>query len=113
MHQPEPLLENYKCQIPWDFAIQTEKEIKHQGPDIVVIDNERRECKIIITPKHQHEGTRRNQQISGLEIKGTKLWNVKVTVISIVVGALETISEEPSKDHWNTQLKVAYRKQQG
>ena len=51
--------------------------------------------------------------MSGLEIKGTKLWNVKVTVISIAVGALETISEEPSKDHWNTQLKVAYRKQQG
>lgn len=86
---------------------------KTPRPDIVVIDNERRECKIIITPKHQHEGTRRNQQISGLEIKGTKLWNVKATVISIVVGALETISEEPSKNHWNTQLKVAYRKQQG
>ena len=42
-HQPEPVLENDKCKILWDFAIQTDTEIEHQRPDIVVIDNEKRE----------------------------------------------------------------------
>ena len=45
--QPEPVLENDKCKILWGFAIQTDKEIEQRRPDIVVIDKETRECKII------------------------------------------------------------------
>ena len=30
-----------------EFAVQTYKEIEHRRPDIVVIDKEKRECKII------------------------------------------------------------------
>ena len=33
--QPEPVLENDKCKILWDFAIQTDKEIEHRRPDSV------------------------------------------------------------------------------
>ena len=29
-HQPEPVLENDKCKILWDFAIQTDKETEHR-----------------------------------------------------------------------------------
>ena len=46
-HQPEPVVENDKYEILWDFAIQTDKEIGHRRPDIVVIGKEKRECKII------------------------------------------------------------------
>ena len=28
-HQPEPVLENDKCKILWDFAAQIDKEIEH------------------------------------------------------------------------------------
>ena len=44
-HQPEPKLENDKCKILWGFAIQTDREMEHKRPDIVVI--EKSECKII------------------------------------------------------------------
>ena len=46
-HQPDPVLENDKCNIVWDFAIQTDKDIEHQRPDTVVTDKQKRECKII------------------------------------------------------------------
>ena len=46
-HQPEPVLQNNKCKILWEFAIQTDKEIEHQSPDILAIDKEIIECKII------------------------------------------------------------------
>ena len=42
-HQPEPVLENDKCKILLDFAIQTDNEIEQRRPDIVVIDKEKRE----------------------------------------------------------------------
>ena len=38
---------NEKCKIFWDFGIQTDKEIEHRRLDILVIDKEKRECKII------------------------------------------------------------------
>ena len=46
-HQPEPVLENDKCKILWDFAIQRDKEMEHRRPDVIVSDKEKRECKII------------------------------------------------------------------
>ena len=46
-HQPELVLENDKCKILWDFAVETDKEIEHWRPDIVVTDKEKREFKII------------------------------------------------------------------
>ena len=38
-HQLEPVLENEKCKILWDFAIQVDQEKEHRRPDIVVITN--------------------------------------------------------------------------
>ena len=41
--------------------------------------------------KYQSEGTRKHQD---LRVQVQKLWDVKATVIPIVVGALGTVSEE-------------------
>ena len=41
------MLENDKCKILWDFAIQRDKEMEHRRPDVIVSDKEKRECKII------------------------------------------------------------------
>ena len=38
----QPVLENNKCKIRWDFAIQADKEIEHRRQYIVVIDKENR-----------------------------------------------------------------------
>ena len=38
------MLENGKWKILWDFAIQTDKEIEHKSPDLVVIDKKKRKC---------------------------------------------------------------------
>ena len=89
-------MENDKCKILWDFAIQTDKEIEHRRKDIAVIDKEKREWKIvdIWRSKHQSEGAKKNHQIPGLRLQNQKLWDVKATVIPIAVGALGTVSEE-------------------
>ena len=44
--------------------------------------------------KHQSEETRKNRQIPDLRLQVHKLWDVKATVIPIIVGALGTVSEE-------------------
>ena len=44
--------------------------------------------------KLQSERTRKNHQIQDLRLQVQKLWDVKVTVLPVGVGALEIISEE-------------------
>ena len=99
---PEPLLENDTCKVLLDFAIETDKEKEHRRPDIVVTDKEKRECKIIdiTVPGDQNikaKELEKNHQIPGLtntRLQVQKLWDVKATLIPIVVGALGTVSEE-------------------
>ena len=97
--QPEPVLENDKCKILWDFAIQTDKEMEHQRADIVVIDKGKRECKLInkAVPGDQKIKVKELEKITkyqSLRLQVQKFWNAKATVIPILVRALLTVSEE-------------------
>ena len=56
--------------------------------------------------KHQSEGTRKNHQIPGLEIRGVELQNVKGTNISIVVGVLGTVMEKLENHLKTTEIPI-------
>ena len=93
------MLENEKCKILWDFAIQTDEEIEHRRPDIVVIDKEKREFKIIdiAVLGDQNIKVKELEKITkyqDLRLQGQKMWDVKSTVTPIVAGAFGTVSEE-------------------
>ena len=93
------MLENEKCKILWDFAIQTDEEIEQRRPDIVVIDKEKREFKIIdiAVLGDQNIKVKELEKITkyqDLRLQGQKMWDVKSTVTPIVVGAFGTVSEE-------------------
>ena len=84
------------------------KEIEHQRPDIVVIDKEKRECKIIdlAVPGDQNIKVKELEKITkyqDLRLQVQKLWDLKATVIPIVVGAFGTVSEEP-ENHLKTMV---------
>ena len=94
------MLENDKCKILWDFTIQIDMEIVHQRPDIVATDKENNKCRIIIDiaiPGDQNIKEKELEKINqdqDFRLKVQKLWNVKATVIPVVVGALGTVIEE-------------------
>ena len=44
--------------------------------------------------KHHSEGTRKNHLYQDLRLQVQKLWDVKATIIPIVVRAMGTVSEE-------------------
>ena len=108
-HKPDLVLENGECKILWDFAIQTDKEIEHKSPDLVVIDKKKRKCKIIdiAVPGDQNIKVKELEIITkyqDLRLQLQELWDVKATVIPIVVGALGIVSEE-----LENHLKKFYR----
>lgn len=92
-------MENDKCKILWDFTIQTDHIIQARRPDIVVIDKQARTCQLIdvACPADRKVIEKEEEKIEkyrDLAREVAKLWNVKVKIIPVVIGALGTIPKD-------------------
>ena len=94
MHNPAPVLENDSHKLLWDFNIQTDHLIQARRPDLIIINKEikKRICKIVdfaVPADHRinlKESEKKDKYLDlARELK--KLWNMKVTIVPIVVGA--------------------------
>ena len=47
MHNPDPVLENDTYKLLWDFDIRTDHQISARRPDLIIINNKKRICKIV------------------------------------------------------------------
>ena len=98
MHNPAPVLENDSYKLLWDFNIQTDHLITAIRPDLIIIIKKKRICKIIdFTVPADHrinlkESEKKDKYLNlARELK--KPWNMKVTIVPIVIGALGTITK--------------------
>ena len=74
MHNPASVLENDMHKLLWDFDIQTNHVISARRPDFIVIK-------------------KKKLQNWGLAKELKKLWNMKVIVIPIMIGAFGTVTK--------------------
>ena len=98
MHNPESVLENEMHKLLWDFETQTDHLILARRPDLVIIKKKERTYKIVdfaVSVDHRiklKESEKRDKYMDlARELK--KLWNIKVTIIPIVMGALGTVTK--------------------
>ena len=103
MHNPASVLENDTHKLLWDFNIQTDHLIPAKRPDLIIIDKKKRICKIVdfaVPADHRINLKKSEKKDKYLdhtkELK--KLWNMKVTIVPIVIGALCTITKGLLKD---------------
>ena len=96
IHNPAAVLENDLHKLLWDFNIQTDHLIPARRPDLIIINKRKRICKIVdfdVTGEHRlnlKESEKKDKYLElARELK--KLLNMKVTIVSIVIGALGTI----------------------
>ena len=83
----------------WDFNIQTDKVTAARRPDIVMVNKETQECPIIDIAipgdtrmeKKEEEKIEKYQELA---FELGRLWEVRTTVIPIVIGALGTITNK-------------------
>ena len=98
-HQPQSVQENDEYKILWYFNIQTDKVTQHRRPDTVCINKQKRDCQIIdfAIPGDQNIAIKEQEKADKyqeLRIELQKVWNVKVVVIPVVIGALGTMSKK-------------------
>ena len=98
MHNPAPVLENDSHKLLWDFNIQTDHLIPTRRPDLILINKRKRICKIVdfaVPADHRinlKESEKKDKYLDlARELK--KLWNMKVTIVPIVIGALGTATK--------------------
>ena len=92
-HEPEAVTENQEVKILWDFDIRTDRHITARRPDIVVIDKSKKTALVIdiAVPDDRNISTKEHEKITKyqeLRVEIARLWNVRVEVVPVVIGAL-------------------------
>ena len=99
MHNPEPVLEKDTHKLLWDFDVQTDHLITPRRPDLIIINkNKKRICKIVdfAVPADHRIKLKECEKLDkylDLARKLIRLWNMKVTIIPIVIRAFGTVSK--------------------
>ena len=105
MYNPVTVLENDTHKLLWDFDIQTDHLISARRPDLIIINNKKKKkriCKIVdfaVPADHWIKLKEREKKDNYLDLARElkKLWNMKVTIVTIVIGAFGTVTKGLSK----------------
>ena len=95
-HEPESVLENEDHKILRVFSIQTDHSIEARRPDLVVVHEKERSCKIIVfavpgDSRVEEKDKDKMEKYEDLETELQKIWNFQVNIIPLVVGSLGAI----------------------
>ena len=96
MHNPASLLENHTHKLQWVFDIQIDHLISVRLLDFIII-KKKRTCKIedfavpAVPPDLKIKLKESEKKDLARELK--KLWNMKVAIILIVIGAFGTVTK--------------------
>ena len=103
MHNPAPVLENNPHKLIWDFDIQTDHLISTRRPDLIIINNNKKKkkniCKIVdfAVPTDLRikfkECEKKDKYLDLVRELKKKLWNMKVTILPIVIGTFGTVTK--------------------
>ena len=88
MNSPVPVLENDTHKLLWDFNKQMGHLIPARRPDLIIINKKRAFAKLSTLKECE-----KKDKYLDLARELKKLWNTKVTIVPIVIGAFDTITK--------------------
>ena len=102
MQNLESIQKNETYKLPRDFAIQTNHLISFRRPELVIVNDKENYQKVdfAIQANHRRKLTEGKKWNKYLNLAGelNKLWNMKVTAISVVIGVLGTVTKRLVQD---------------
>ena len=96
---PAPVLENDTHKHLWDLDVQTDHLISARRPDLIIINKKKKRiCKIVdfaVLADHRIKLKEYEKKDKYLDIARElkKLWNMKVTILPIVIGAFGAVTK--------------------
>ena len=87
-----------KIRHAWNFDVKTDHLISARRPDLIIINRKKKTCRIVVFTVPAacrvkvKESEKKDKYLDlGWELK--KLWNMKVTIIAIIIGSLGTVTK--------------------
>ena len=98
MHNPTFVLKNETTKTLCDFDIRTDHQISARRPDVVIVIKKKRTWKIVdfaVSADHRVKLKKNKKKDKYIDLAGEleKNWNTKVMIISVVIGAIGTVTE--------------------
>ena len=92
---PASFLENATRKFLWDFYIQMDHLISVRRPERMIINKKKRTCEIVnfAVPADHRIKSKENEKKDNLARELKILWNMKVTITPIVIGAFGTVTK--------------------
>ena len=96
MCRPESVLENEMHKIFCHLEIKTDHQITTKRPNLAIIKKKKRTCSIVkfavpVDHRLKIKKCEKRDKYLHLAREQRKLWNMRVTAISIIIGALRTV----------------------
>ena len=87
-----------KITILWNQQVQTDRTIPNNKPDIIIRDTEQRTCILIDVAISGDRNVIKKEaekkyKYKDLTIETQRMWNVKTTVIPVIIGTKSTLSK--------------------
>ena len=104
----------------WNQLVRTDRTIPNNKPDIIIPDNEKRTCILIDAAVSADSNVIKKEaekllKYKDLTIEIQRTWNVKTTVIPVIIGATGTPFRNHLGNTWATYQEAMkfgnYRKQ--
>ena len=97
-HQPDTVTNAETHTVLWNMAVQTDRHISANRPDIIIKDKVNSTCKLIdmnvtCDKNVSSKEIEKRSKYKDLEIEIQRMWKMKTEVIPIVIGALGTIKK--------------------
>ena len=93
-HFPKSIEENEEVKLLWDFTIQTNREIHHRRPDIVIQKKKTMETIIVDIAVPGEEETEKYEKYQDLAREIKRIWKSRTKVVPVVVGTLGSVSKK-------------------
>ena len=110
-HKPQPVLESDDIKLLWDFTIQTDHQVAHNKPDIVILNKKVKACTIvdIACPFDTRVDTKEKEKVEkyqDLKREIARIWKCEcVNIVPVVVGALGTLPKNYKR--WLEKIEPA------
>ena len=92
IHYPVPVQENNTHKLLWDFDIQTDHLTSAKRPDLIII-NKIVDFAVPADHRIKLKECQKRDKYLDLARELNKLWNIKVTIIPIVIGTFGTVTK--------------------
>ena len=100
MYNPAPVQENDSHKLLWEFNLQRDHLIPARRPDLIIINKRKKKriCKIVdfavpVDHRKNLKESEKEDKYLDLARELKTLWNMKVTIMPIVIGVLGTVTK--------------------